>query len=303
MHPVVLGFNGTLRIIMPQLIAPAARDQESVDRKRTHSYLVRRMEVGMRRLVFLTAWLVSLSAFAVDNAPPPAPEQAAALMREIESRFAGLPSLRYQVECATRNGRQSQTERWTFAYQAPDRIRIDYHEPVARTILIDPVEMWEYIPQARKAMRTDLSPLSDGEKARRIAAVSARVAVDGLHPGALPDDLPQASVSPLDPGWWRLQGEKPRVCFDLDPLRKVLVRSEVFTSENRLAVRTEASDFQEAAPGFWIPRQIRCTYERDDSFVQRQIQLDQIEIGQPIPEETFRFSPPTGVEILGDAPR
>lgn len=257
----------------------------------------------MRRLIPFAAWLVSLSAFAIENAAPPAPEQAAALLREIESRFAGLPSLRYQVECVARNGRQSQTERWTFAYRAPDRIRIDYHEPVARTILIGPDEMWEYIPQARKAMRTDLSRLADGEKARRIADVSARVAVDGLHPGTIPVDLPQASVSPLDPGWWRLQGDKSRICFDLDPLRKTLVRSEIFTSENRLAVRTEASDFLEAAPGFWFPRQIRCTYERDGSFTQRQIQLDQIEIGQALPDETFRFSPPAGIEILGDAPR
>ena len=257
----------------------------------------------MRHLILFSAWLVSLSAFAVENEAPPAPEQAAALLREIESRFAGLPSLRYQVECVTRNGRQSQTERWTFAYQAPDRIRIDYHEPGARTILIGPDEMWEYIPQAHKAMRTDLSQLSDGDKARRIADVSARVAVDGLHPGTIPADLPQASVSPLDPGWWRLQGDKPRICFDFDPLRKILVRSEIFTSENRLAVRTEASDFLEAAPGFWFPRQIRCTYERNGSFIQRQIQLDQIEIGQPIPDDTFRFSPPAGVEILGDALR
>ena len=28
----------------------------------------------------------------------------------------------------------------------------------------------------------------------------------------------------------------------------------LFTAENRLAVRTEAADFQEAASGFWFPR-------------------------------------------------
>ena len=227
----------------------------------------------MKRLGILVGIFLAWPLLAADVAPP-APEQAAALVREIEARFAGLTALRYQVECVTRNGRQSQTERWAFAYEAPDRIRIDYHEPLARTILIGPDETWEYIPKARQAMRTDFRRLSGNEKMKRIASISARVALDGLHPGAIPEDLPHASVSPLDPSLWRLQGDSPRICFDLDPQRKVLIRSEVFTSESRLAVRTEASDFQEVSSGFWFPRQIRCTYERDGSFVQRQIRLD-----------------------------
>ena len=254
----------------------------------------------MKRLGFLAYFFLSLAALAAADVAVPAPGPAAALLREIEARFSGLASLRYRVDCTTRNGRQSQTERWTFAYQAPDRIRIDYHEPLARTIVIGPDETWEYIPKARQALRTDLTKLSAAEKAQRIAAVSARVALDGLHPGPVSAELSLAAGSPLDPGWWRLQGDQPRICFDLDPGRKVLVRSEVFTSENRLAVRTEAADFAEAAPGFWFPGQIRCTYERDGSFVQRQIQLDQVEIDRPIPAETFRFAPPAGVEILGD---
>ncbi len=250
-------------------------------------------------------WIVlflSLVAAAAAETAPPTAEAAVALAREIEARFAACPTLRYQVACVTGNGRQSQTERWTFAYQAPDQIRIDTHEPLARMIVIGPEESWEYVPQARQALRTDLAKLSADEKAQRLAAVSARVAVDGLHPGTLPADLPQASVSPLDSGWWRLEWAAPRMCFDLDPARKVVVRSEVFTSANKLAVRTETADFREVAPGFWFPGQIRCTYERDGSFIQRQIQLDQIEIGLALPADTSRFSPPDGVAILGDPP-
>ena len=253
----------------------------------------------MMRTGFFAFLFLSLAATAAEKTAP-TPELAVALAQEIEARFAGLPTLRYQIDCATRNGRQSQTERWTFAYQAPDRIRIDYHEPLARTLVIGPDETWEYVPRARQALRTDLTKLSADEKARRLAAVSARVAVDGLHPGPLPAEEPQTSVSPLDPDWWRLEWANPRICFDLDPVRKVVARSEVFTSENRLAVRTEASDFQEAAPGFWFPGQIRCTYERDGSYLQRQIQLDQIEIGLSYPAETFCFSPPDGVKVMGD---
>ena len=256
------------------------------------------MRMGFWVVLFLSAAALAAAA----ELAAPTPEQAVALAREIEARFAALPSLRYRIECVTRNGRQSQTERWTFAYQAPDRIRIDTHEPLARTIVIGPDESWEYVPRARQALRTDLTKLSAGEKAQRLAAVSARVAVDGLHPGALPAESPQTSASPLDPGWWRLEWTAPRICFDLDPVRQVVVRSEVFTSDNRLAVRTEASDFQEAAPGFWFPGQIRCTYEREGSFVQRHVQLDAFAAGQPLPEETFRFSPPDGVELLGDPP-
>lgn len=253
----------------------------------------------MMRMGFFAFLFLSLAATAAEKTAP-APEQAVALAREIEARFVALPSLRYRIECVTRDGRQSQTERWTFAYQAPDRIRIDTHEPLARTIVVGPDESWEYVPKARQALRTDWTKLSASEKAQRLAGVSARVAVDGLHPGTLPAEAPRVSVSPLDPGWWRLEWTAPRLRFDLDPARKVVVRSEVFTSENRLAVRTEAADFRETAPGFWFPGQIRCTYERDGSFVQRQIQLDQIEIGLALPAETFRFSPPDGIQVMGD---
>ena len=93
----------------------------------------------MKRLGFSAFIFLSLAAMAAEEIAAPAPAQAAALLQDIEARFSGLASLRYQVECTTRNGRQSQTEQWAFAYQAPDRIRIDYHEPLARTILIDPV--------------------------------------------------------------------------------------------------------------------------------------------------------------------
>ena len=175
----------------------------------------------MMRMGFVAFLFLSLAATAAEKTAP-APEQAVALAREIETRFAALPALRYQIDCATRNGRQSQTERWTFAYQAPDRIRIDYHEPLARTLVIGPDETWEYVPRARQALRTDLTKLSADEKARRLAAVSARVAVDGLHPGPLPAEEPQTSVSPLDPDWWRLEWANPRICFDFDPTRKVV---------------------------------------------------------------------------------
>ena len=254
----------------------------------------------MRTGFWVVLFLSSVALATAEEVAAPTPEQAVARAREIEARFAALPSLRYRIECVTRDGRQSQTERWTFAYQAPDRIRIDTHEPLARTIVVGPDESWEYVPKARQALRTDWTKLSASEKAQRLAGVSARVAVDGLHPGTLPAEAPRVSVSPLDPGWWRLEWTAPRLRFDLDPARKVVVRSEVFTSENRLAVRTEAADFRETAPGFWFPGQIRCTYERDGSFVQRQIQLDQIEIGLALPAETFRFSPPDGIQVMGD---
>ena len=54
--------------------------------------------------------------------------------------------------------------------------------------------------------------------------------------------------------------------------------------------------------GFWFPRQIRCTYERDGTFISRQFQLDQIEVDGPAAGDLFRFDPPAGVEILGDPP-
>jgi len=246
-----------------------------------------------------------VSTFAAPPPPPvptnPSPAEALALLREIETRFQNLQSLRYQVTRSSRKARQTQEERWIFSFAAPDRLRIDYQSPQERLVIITAQEMWEYVPSARKALHTDLKPLSAAEKTRRMASVMARVSIDGLHPGNLePLTANVVSVTPLPgpPPVWRIEGTQPRFQLTLDPARKTLIASEIHDAREQLTLRTEAGDWIEAMPGHWFPRQIRAVYPFESDFVVSQIRLEEIELNRPLDEALFSFTPPAGVEIV-----
>lgn len=249
-------------------------------------------------LLFLPA---SLILAGEPSPPPPTPAAAIQLLREVEQRFTSLQSLRYQVTRTSQKGRQSQTERWIFAFSAPDRLRIDYQAPQERLILINADEMWEYIPSLRQALKTDLKPLASREKTRRLAAIMARVSIDGLHPGSI-----EAFTNAIkNIGWvagsnaaWRIEGQNPRFTLVLDPDRKTLQSAEIFDTKERLTLRTEATEWREVLPGYWFPQRIRATYPVETEFVISTVQLEGIEINRSQPDALFTFTPPEGVQVL-----
>jgi outer membrane lipoprotein-sorting protein len=261
--------------------------------------------------LILLPLILATGAFAAEMpsaVPPPSPAAAIQLLQETEQRFSSLRSLRYQVVRTSLKGRQSQTERWVFTFSTPDRLRIDYQSPQERLILINADEMWEYIPSARQAMKTDLKPLAPAEKARRLAAVMARVSIDGLHPGAIEaftNAVHQVTQVPGSNAIWRVDGLKPHFTLTLDPAHKTLLSAEIYDSQDRLTLRTEASDWQEALPGYWFPRRVRAVYPIKSEFVTSEVQLDGIELNHPQPDSLFTFSPPTGVKVItpGPAPK
>ena len=239
--------------------------------------------------------------------PPPPPPIATALnlLQEVEQRFSSLQSLHYQVTRISQKGRQSQTERWIFTFAAPDRLRIDYQSPQERLILVNADEMWEYIPSVRQAMKTDLKPFSPTEKARRLASVMARVSIDGLHPGAIEaftGAVNRVSQIPGSNVIWRIEGTKPRFILTLDPSRKILLGAEIYDTQDRLTLRTEASDLQAILPGYWFPRRIQAAYPLENEFVTSEVHLEGIALNQPQPDSLFTFTPPAGIKVLAPGP-
>jgi outer membrane lipoprotein-sorting protein len=258
--------------------------------------------------LILLPLILATGAFAAEipaAVPSPSPAAAIQLLQEIEQRFTSLHALRYQVVRSSQKGQQSQTERWIFTFLAPDRLRIDYQSPQERLILINADEMWEYIPSIRQALKTDLKPLAPTEKARRLATVMARVSIDGLHPGAIETFTGAVQTVTQVPGsniTWRIEGLHPRFTLTLDPQRKTLLSAEIYDSQDRLTLRTEASDWEEALPGFWFPRRIRAAYSIKSEFVTSEVQLDGVELNRTPAEPVFTFKPPEGVKVVFPGP-
>ena len=232
---------------------------------------------------------------------PPSVAQAIELLQDIETRFAGLQSLQYQAERVATVNRQSQAERWQFAYRNPDCLRIDYQAPHARLVVINPDVLWEYVPAAGKALKTDLRSIAPAERQKRLMQVMARVAVEGLHPGAVEPFRVRASKAfpdPADPASWILDGLEPRFRLTLDPARKLMLNSELYDAKGQLTLRTEASEVAQVSPGNWFPGLIRVSHLRDAESVSTETRLTLIKINQPIEDRQFEFTPPARVKVM-----
>lgn len=247
-----------------------------------------------------------LPYMAVAAAPAnPSPQDVLNLLDEIEGRFASLTSLTYQVECLSQNDQQSVTERWRFSYRMPNEVRIDYEAPDPRLIIVNPREMWEYLPQAGAARRTAFAKLSPKKQNELLLQVLSRVEVDGLHPGRLTvkaRDFKSVTRPAANSDLWRIDGGKPRICFEVDPVQKTLRKTEIYDKKGNLVLRTEASDFEEVKPGTFLARHIRCTYGDKGTFVSRRFTLSDIQADGTMDSALFTFNPPERVQVLGDAP-
>lgn len=227
---------------------------------------------------------------------------ARALFQQVEDRFLNADTLSYTVKKVSVSRKMRTEERWVFRYKRPDLVRIDYQSPHERSVIINSSLLWEYIPQLRKAAKTDLSALTAEQKARKVAEVMAHVSVDGLRLGNFENMAKNARSVKI--ALWSgkpvqaVEGADPRFAVYIEKERSVLLRTEIYDRKGNLVIRTEASRFMEAAPGFWMPQEIRATYGTKEGFVQSAITLQDIAVNTSLADELFRFAVPKGVEVI-----
>jgi outer membrane lipoprotein-sorting protein len=255
-----------------------------------------------RGLAAVAVWAAVTAACAV---PPPAgaAEEAAArrLLGPVEQRFDSVRSLQYSARRESVSGGRTVEESWSLRYRAPDAVRVEHTAGYTRLLVGNTEALWEYVPEARRAVRTDLAGLAPGARAQAVAAVLARVAVDGVRVGDLERFVTHAAnVEPSSeqPEVWIIRGADPAFRLAVDTNRQVLVSTELFDPDGRLKLRTTASAFCEAAPGFWYPGRVRVESAADDGSIVSTITLSDIRVNAAIPDAVFAFTPPRGTEIL-----
>lgn len=234
---------------------------------------------------------------AVANEAP----SAAELFKKVEDRFAGLQSISYSVKRFSTSKQQAAGDRWLFRFKSPDKVRIDYLEPYNRLIVTDGASLLEYLPSAGKALKTDLASLSPQKRAMVLSGAFGRVSVDGLRLGNYQEMLRRAvKVTPARVGdnkAWLVEGANPRYRVYIDQEKAVPLKTEIYDADGELVLRTEASSLYQAAPGFWLPREIASTTRAPDGFYKTALSLSEVRVDEAIADRVFRFELPAGVEI------
>jgi len=256
----------------------------------------------LRLLPVLGFIALFIAVRAVPGSAAVSDAEARALFQQVEERFRNAETLSYTVKRVTATSKMKTEERWSFRFQRPDRLRIDYMAPHERTIMTDGATLWEYIPQLKKAAKTDLAALHADQRAQRISEVMAHVSVDGLRLGNY-ESMAKNARSVRTALWsgtpvQLVEGADPRYAVYIDKERSVLLRTEIYDRKGNLVIRTEASRFVEAAPGFWMPQEIRATYGTKEGFVQSTISLQDIRVNGSLADSLFRFVVPKGVDII-----
>jgi outer membrane lipoprotein-sorting protein len=252
-----------------------------------------------RFLAFILACVAMITTPALGQDKPDY-DHAEKLLRETESRFDSVQSLQYTVAKTTHMNRRTVIERWTQRYQQPNLLRVDYLLPVERLLVMSNNDIWEYIPEARKAVYTRLDKLTDEKRAAFIASVLGRVSIDGLRPGNYREMLQRVvRVQPVRTNGdiYVIEGRDPKFIVEIDASRQALLRTEVYDTKGNLKIRTAASELSEIVPGFWFPEKIRATYWNDDAYIVSDFVLTDVRVNEQIPPDTFKFEPRPGILV------
>ncbi len=250
--------------------------------------------------LFVLGPLLLSSAAAAEPAPTGVVARAGQLFAAVEQRFEALETLQYTVERTTQSARQQQQERWQFLYRKPDSIRIDYQSPQDRLLLVTPGCLVEYLPAARKALRTDLTRLPAAERSVCVGRVLARVAVEGLRVGDVRALLARVQrITPDDrqAGAQWVEGEGPRFRVLVDPVRQVVLATELWDARGDLKLRTTAEDFTQAATGQWFPQRLTAVYGTAEGSVTSTVRLSGIRVNAAVDPALLEFAPDKKVTV------
>jgi outer membrane lipoprotein-sorting protein len=245
-------------------------------------------------VVVLSPLITSASTGSVAQA------EAQLLMGMLDQHFQSIQSLSYTAERTTQGRRQSSKERWRFAYQAPGLVRVDYQYPVERHLILTTNTLTEYIPALHRALVTDLGKLSESARQTMIRRSLTRVSLDGINPAKFNEMAIRTTTFDSDaksPDQVRIIGAAPKFAIELDSKRKVIQKTDIYTSEDSLLLHTEASDFIEAGPGFWYPRQVTARYLTNQRFADTSTVIRDISINTPLTNVLFQFTPPPHVSV------
>jgi len=208
---------------------------------------------------FLVVLLTLLPAVAANLAV-----DVHAMAQAVDNRYNHLRSLRAEFTETYRGAGTERTESGSLWLKKPGKMRWEYRSPKEKLFLSDGKDAWFYLPGDRQVRRTSMRKLDDLRSPLGFLLGKTRLEkeLDGLS--AAPD------VVPMTPGNTVLRGVPKGMA---DRINEVVLE---ITPDYRIA---------------------RIQFEEADESVTEYRFSEQRENGE-IADQSFRFTPPPGVEIV-----
>ena len=188
---------------------------------------------------------------------------AADSIARVEAYLGSLKTLSAEFTQVVRDGKGEVTDRaaGTLSISRPDRFRWDYRQPYAQTIVADGSRLWLYDPDLQQ--------------------VTVRSLQQGL--GATPAMLLSGSGRVGD-------------AFSAGPLEQ---RKDWTWS--RLLPKQKGSDFERVSLAFDGRNELAAMELVDKLGQTTTIEFAKLRRGTPLDDALFRFVPPPGADVIGDA--
>lgn len=249
----------------------------------------------------LLPWGPSLA----QESPPLAPVQEqdpAQVLASIDARAAALVTYRFGAQRITERKGTRVEERWRYVTTTGGRFRVDYSGDTQRQIVCDGHVMWDYIPAARKAQRTDLDAIEAMDRKRILGAVLEKVNVPGFRVGVGAAPMTWTWQAPPEgavPGDLYVQGVDEKggqISLVLAPEGAYLKRSEI-REQGRFVVAVEASGHKEVKPGTFFPTHVEVTAPAEGGQARVRTEISQIVADEQLPDSLFTVSLDPSVSV------
>jgi len=247
----------------------------------------------MMNQIFVAALFIS-SAITLDAQP-----NVSNLLTEVELPYSKIRSLSYSVTRTTETRQREVEEKWSFHFRSPNDLRVDYIKPQKRTFYLHENTLWEYIPEAGKARRTDIEKLDDAEKAAVLKGFISRTAIPGLRIGDFANMLNQhVTTKETGKGMVLMQGQNPRFSLEIDSTRNVILSTALYNDKGELTLSTSSSAFKEIAQGFWFPMQIEAVQVGEGIASRSLFRFTSLQANVSIKDDFFRFQPDQNTQVI-----
>jgi outer membrane lipoprotein carrier protein len=217
----------------------------------------------MSRLISTLALLaIAAHGLGAQTAEPPE-----ALARRLQQRYDTIRDFRADFTQVTRSGvlRTQRRAEGTIAVKKPGRVRMEYSRPEKKLIVYDGTHVYDYVPADKTVVKMD-APSGD-------EAPSAMVFLGGR--GNILRDFTSANIESPVPG---------AVALRLTP-------RQAERDYEYLVVAVDPKSLQ-----------MRALVTYDQIGGETQIAFTNLREDVGIPDSTFAFTPPRGVEVLGTGP-
>jgi outer membrane lipoprotein carrier protein len=210
---------------------------------------------------FVTLLLALVPAVAADLAP-----DVQAIAQAVDSHYNHLQTLQTDFTESYRGAGIERTESGSLWLKKPGKMRWEYRSPKEKLFLSDGKDAWFYVPGDRQVRRTSVKKLDDLRSPLGFLLGKTRLEKELNGLSEAPD------VAPVTAGNTVLRGV-PRAMADR--INQVVLE---ITPDYRIA---------------------RIQFEEADDSVTEYRFSDQRE-NAGIPDQRFRFTPPSGVEIVDE---